>query len=384
MMLLNRSLLLVLMVATLSGCGVFNTFGTANTPEPAALPVVNSTLSFDKLWQKNVGDGSDDAFLRLNPVYAHGVIYSVDIDAKVVATDANGKNLFTQKLKTSGHSGIGSNDTRITLVDGRAQLFMLDGLTGKIVWQVPVHNQVLAAPTMSADTTYIKTIDGVIAAYQNSTGALLWTYNHGGPPLMLRMSSAVVLNGTTLYAAFNDGQVVALDARTGNVLWEQIVATANGFAEIERMIDIDAKLVINNGTLYSASYQGSLSALNLQSGKVLWQQPISAYADLAVVDNLVIVPEANGTMKAFNGATGQLAWSQNNLAWRFLTGAVAFNHAIVLSDVQGYVHVVDAKSGQYLGRTQPTKKPIYSLPLVANDHVYSLDSTGKLTGLLIK
>lgn len=381
MTLLKRSLYLLLLTGALNGCGVFNTFGTANTPSPAVLPPIPASFHATKLWQDNVGIGSDDAYLRLAPAIANGVIYSVDADAKVVATSRTGKTLFTTKLKSTGKSGVGTNGAVVALVDGRAQLFMLDAKTGVVLWHLAAPNQVLAAPTVTADTTYLKTIDGTVAAYRNTDGALLWTYAHGGPPLMLRASSGVVVDGTSLYAAFSDGQAVALDSRSGNLIWEQAVASANGFAEIERMIDIDAKIIIDHGVLFAATYQGKIAALNTHTGAILWQQPLSTYADLALVDNLIIVPAADGSLIAFQRTDGHQVWAQKNLAWRFLTGSAVLDHQLVLGDVEGYLHVVDATSGQYQGRIQPSKNPIYSTPLVDGQQVYSLDSTGKLTAV---
>ncbi len=382
MMLLKRVGCLSVLVATLSGCGILNTFGTDNTPVPAALPTASVSSKPTVLWQKSVGAGSDDAYLQLNPAYANGLIYSVDANAKVTATRAsNGDTVFTRKLKSSGKSGIGTNGQQLALVDGHANLFMLDSQNGNVLWQVPVHNQVLATPVMTADTTYLKTIDGVIAAYRNSDGAMLWSYNHGSPTLVLRAGSAVLLDGDTLYAGFADGVVVALDNRTGNELWQQVIANPNGFAEIERMVDIDSTLVLTNGVLFAATYQGQLAALNSHSGAILWQTPLSAYANIALVNNAVIVPEADGTLTAFNRVNGHVLWQQKHLAWRFLTGLTVMKQNLLFGDKEGYVHWVQAATGQYLNHVQPSKNPLYSSPLVVDDTVYSLDSAGKLAAI---
>ncbi len=381
MILLKRIVCLSILAGTLSGCGILNTFGTDNTPLPASLPTATIATKSTVLWQKSVGDGSDETYLQLNSAYANGVIYSVDNDTKVVATRANGDNVFTMKLKSSGKSGIGTNGSQLALVDGRANLFMLDSQTGKVLWQIPVHNQVLATPVMTADTTYLKTIDGVIAAYRNRDGALLWTYNHGSPTLVLRASSAVLLEGNTLYAGFADGVVVALDSRSGNELWEQVIANPNGFAEIERMIDIDSTLIVSNGVLFAATYQGQLAALNSRNGDILWHKPLSAYVNLALVNNALIVPEADGTLSAFNRLNGDVLWQQKNLSWRFLTGIAVLDHNLVLGDKEGYLHFIAASTGQYLNHIQPTKNPIYSTPLVNQTTVYSLDSAGKLAAI---
>lgn len=378
---LKNTIVLSLLSLALSGCALFDTFGTDNTPAPAPLPLSSKTTG-KVLWTHGVGNGSDGGYLRLSPAYANGLIYTVDASGDVQATNLQGHKVFQHDLHNEARSGVGTNGEVLATVDVKGQLAALNAHTGQLLWRTQAANLVLAAPTVTADTLYIKTIDGTVAAYRNSDGQLLWSYNHPTPALVLRASSPVLVVGQTLYAGFSDGQVVALKADNGNVLWEQTVANPNGVAEIQRIVDIDGQLLMADGLLFAATYQGQVAAVQVATGHLVWQQTVSTYTDMAYVNHQLIVPEADGTVQAFNSRDGHPVWQQKALAWRFLTGAAVLDQQILLGDLQGYVHSLDAASGQYLSRVQPTTKALYSTPLVVGQTVYVQDSAGTLAAFL--
>lgn len=379
---LKRTFGYALLTTSLTACSIFNTFGTDNAPQPSPVPAVSPAFKANVSWVNQVDKGSDKTYLRLQPVIVNDSIISVDTKGHVTATSVDGSIIYQRSLAKSGLvSGVGTNGVLMAVVSAQAQLFLLDVKTGKTVWQTPAANIALAPPLVTDSAVYVKSIDGTVNAYNTSTGQLLWTYNHGSPALVLRASSPLVMVGRTLYSGFSDGQVVALSADNGNVVWEQTVANPNGAAEVQRMVDIDAKLIVADGIIYAASYQGQIVALRMNTGDILWQKPLSSYVDLAYVDHFIIAPEADGTITAFDSRNGQTLWQQKALAWHDLSGAIVVQQHLVIGDAQGYVHVFEATTGQYQGHVQPTLSAIVSSPLAISDTVYSQDSSGKLAAV---
>lgn len=379
---LKRTLSYALLSTSLTACSIFNTFGTDNAPKPSPVPAASPAFKANVVWTTQVDKGSDKAYLRLQPAVVNQRIISVDARGHVTATGTDGKQVYqSQPSKSALVSGVGNNGTWLAVVDAQAQLFMLDAITGKTLWQIPAANIALAPPLVTDTAVYVKTIDGSVNAYNCRNGQLLWSYNHGSPALVLRASSPLILVGRTIYGGFSDGQVVALSADNGNVVWEQTVANPNGAAEVQRMVDVDAKLIVADGVLFAASYQGQIVAIGLNSGDILWQKPLSTYVDLAYVDHRILAPEADGSITAFDSRNGQTLWQQKALAWHNLSGAVVAQQYLVMGDAQGNVHALNATTGQYQGHVQPSLSAIQSSPLVIGDAVYSQDSSGKLAAV---
>ncbi|MEX5695020.1 PQQ-binding-like beta-propeller repeat protein, partial [Pseudomonas syringae] len=84
--------------------------------------------------------------------------------------------------------------------------------------------------------------------------------------LTLRGTSAPIVTNRLAVAGLSTGKVVALDISNGVPVWEQRVAIPQGRSELERVVDIDGGLLLSGSTLYVASYQGRIAALDLDSG----------------------------------------------------------------------------------------------------------------------
>ena len=131
-------------------------------------------------------------------------------------------------------------------------------------------------------------------------------------------AAPIVVDGV-MYVSGWDGYVWALDAVTGDRLWQY-----------QHMIPIDTPLccgnvnrgvAVANGRVYFATQNGYLVALDATNGKMVWQTAFadvrageSATAAPLVVKNLVIAGSSGGEygvrghLDAFDATTGQRVW----------------------------------------------------------------------------
>src|SRR5690606_6924014 len=110
--------------------------------------------------------------------------------------------------------------------------------------------------------------------------------------LTLRGTGAPVVTNQLAVAGLSSGKVIALDVQRGIPVWEQRVAVPQGRSELERMVDIDGGLLLSGGTLYVVTYQGQLAALDLMSGRPLWQRQASSYVGVATGFGNIYVSQA--------------------------------------------------------------------------------------------
>ena len=144
-----------------------------------------------------------------------------------------------------------------------------------LLWQLFIPRneppQDFLGPRVVSDQTRIFYLQGgQVKAVNAETGRQLWTH-HIGKWAQLRYSSG------QLMAITYNGEVVALEAQTGRVRWSK---SGNAFG-------FDARREI----LYLAG-AGKLSAVNLETGKTLWQTRTSFGFDrnFTVVKDRIFVP----------------------------------------------------------------------------------------------
>src|SRR5215831_9519313 len=92
-----------------------------------------------------------------------------------------------------------------------------------------------AAPLVHSGIMYLAQSNNVVHALNARTGDLLWEYRHPLPKLqgtyvkrqLLRARNSIALYQDKIYLATGDARLVALDARTGKVAWNVVVADYN-------------------------------------------------------------------------------------------------------------------------------------------------------------
>ncbi|MFN7097757.1 MAG: PQQ-binding-like beta-propeller repeat protein, partial [Gammaproteobacteria bacterium] len=223
---------------------------------------------------------------------------------------------------------------------------------------------------------YVKTIDGKLTALTASNGQAAWTYDEGATELQLLGSSSAVVSGNTVVAGFSDGKVNAINANNGQLIWQTTVATPQGFSDVSQMVGIFANPVVYGGVVYVASYHGTVSALDLSSGHIIWQHPLSDYAGLAVNGDGVFAINTNGIIFAFSRDDGTMLWKQAALKGRQLSGTAIDDNNVVVGDNQGSLHWLSTQDGHFTARAYLGKSPIVVTPLVVSGNVIAMTQNG--------
>jgi outer membrane protein assembly factor BamB len=318
---------------------------------PKALTKYSMTRSMTKNWQLDLGADTQDYSVMLHPVLFSDQIIAIDGMGHVQALDvSNGSNLWTVELNMKVSAGLGRHLNHLYLASHSGQLLALDSETGQELWRVSTGSEVLSVPQANDKLVLVQSIDGRVSAYKSQTGEFLWSFSADLPSLTLRGTSTPILTHDLSYAGFANGKLVALDNKNGAIVWEQRISLPKGRSEIDRLVDIDGPLQLDDQLLFINSYQGPLAAVDIMNGELVWQQPVSSrYAPLPL-DNQVVVLGQDDHVSAYDKSSGVLLWHNDNLAQRGLSGLQVSKDAIIVTDQFGYSHILSWDTGQLLGR----------------------------------
>lgn len=240
---------------------------------------------------------------------------------------------------------------------GSVELRCLDLATGAVRWRARAEGSyVYGAPTVMDDLV-LAVLDKGVTAVAEADGAPRWT---AAKPGCSETSPTAGGPGVVLVAGGAGGGVVALNSKTGAVLWESPPGTSSPWAT---PVVADAG---NGGTptIFSSGFidkgpveqynTGVVYALSSATGKVRWATNLTkfdqyAYAPLApaVVDGTVFVAGAMPSLFALDAATGAVAWQATNLCSGHLWAAPAVANGVVYVGCDsGTLFAMDAKSGK--------------------------------------
>lgn len=375
----------LLLPTLLTGCGVGETVSGWFSKEdktvvpPAPLVEFQQTVNTIKIWSRGTGDGTDEQYLKLSPVVANQRIYVVDTDGDLTAMDAtNGDEIWSKDIDARVTGGPGYGEQMVMVGTGDGDVIAFNADNGKRLWKAEVSSEVLSAPQRAGDTVVARTVDGKIFGLDSKTGRRHWVYDRSVPPLTLRGTGMPVIKDGTVIAGFDGGRMAALDLSSGRLLWETRIAAAKGTSELERLVDIDSEPVIIDGVIYVASFQGQLAAVQMATGRVLWSRDISSYAGFCVDSATVYVTDDESNIRAFDRYSGDLLWKQEKLHGRAVTAPALIGNYLVVGDVQGYLHWMSKQDGHFVARDQVSDERIIAAPVVAGRIVYVFDTDGEL------
>lgn len=376
---MKRSLsILALSLLMLSGCSWFG--DKDNTEPPAKLEAFEKRVELRKLWSRSTGDGTDRQFVNLAPSIAGNHVYAADRGGSVWAFELeSGKVVWRTKtdVPISAAAGVGEG---VVLVGGsEAELLALEADSGEQRWRTEVSSEVLAVPQIFEGVVIVQTVDGNITALDAQNGERLWVHDRTVPVLTLRGTSSPLVAGGAVLAGFANGKMVALQVDNGRELWEAAVAVPHGRTELQRIVDLDADPVISQGVLYVASYQGSLVAINLQNGRVLWSRDMSAYAGISVDRRQVFVSDSDSEVWALDRRSGGSLWKQGALRKRTITGPAILDDYVGVGDFEGYMHLMSRVDGSLAGRVRVDSDGVQAAPVpVFGDRLLVLGAGGTL------
>jgi alcohol dehydrogenase (cytochrome c) len=135
-----------------------------------------------------------------------------------------------------------------------------------------------APPVVNGDYMFITTPKDEVLAFQASTGKQIWSYKHDLSQVGLKtvccdvVNRGVALYGDNVYLATLDNDVVALDAKTGNVVWKQQISSPDlGTAMTLAPLVVQGKVIVGlSGGEYGA--RGAVVALDAKTGTQAWKR----------------------------------------------------------------------------------------------------------------
>jgi outer membrane protein assembly factor BamB len=375
-------LLSLTMVISLSGCSTIAGWFDSDDEDltaPVELEKIKQTVKIKKLWSAGIGDGQGDGLYRLQPVINGDVIYAASADGELKAFSRDrGKTLWKTDLDTPISGGVGVYEDALFLGTSDGFVLKVDANSGDLQWSTRLRGEVLSPPQGNSSVVVAQTYDGKLQGLDFTSGEILWTYDSNVPVLTVRGTSVPILRNNVVYAGFANGRVLAFDALTGSIAWEVRVAISQGRSEIERIVDVDGTMELAGNELYAASYQGRVVAIDVVSGRKMWQQDVSSFSGVSQGFGNIYVSDEDGTLTAYLRNGQGVRWTQGALGYRELSRPTPVSSYVAVGDFAGIVHIISQVDGQFAGRVKVDGNGARADMLSDGNILYVYGNGGKL------
>ena len=349
----------------------------------------------DRVWSSSIGAGSSKRLpLTSAPIVADGKVFTLNTRAEVIAFDQKkGRKLWEQNIIRQGEDevviggGLAFSGGKLFAANGFNEVLAMDPADGRILWRADTKSPVRAAPAAIPGRVFVSTMDNQTLAFNAADGKRLWSHRGLSGDAGVLGAATPAVTRDAVFTAYNSGEVYALQIDTGMELWVQNLSPLARVAGRTMMSDIRALPVEDNGVVYATSLSNRMSAIDARTGESLWQVPIGSATTPWVSGNRIFVIETQNTLVSLNKETGDVIW-QNPLpqfedpddrddpvSWQ---GPVLAGGRLMIFGSHGVVREHNPVNGDII-REWDSKGDIRIAPAFAEQTLYLIDEGGTVS-----
>ncbi len=292
--------------------------------------LINTGLETQIRWSKSTNDGLVGNTAYLTPQKVGTVIYSTDSDGLLSAVSMSDGDILWQvptneDVSTgisvyNNHVCIGTKDARLLCYD----IEQLSQNTHSLLFSGIKNATTFSKYDASIDINLITELSSPIIGLNNlflikldnddlymidpNTEDVIWKSQSINIPLRTKGSSMPYLHNSSVLIARDNGSIASYDQINGTLEWFSIISSRSGRNDLESQRDAEMNVVVDDTKLYYGHFQGDLTALDVNSGNIIWSSPFSFINDIKIKHNSIYGTTTKNFLVSLDQASGFLNW----------------------------------------------------------------------------
>ena len=263
------------------------------------------------------------------PAIADGMVFFLSYDGGFYALDAKTgsrkwrfSTSYERRFEAKGlHGSVPSEQTipdahdiflsspavynsRVYFGSSDGNIYALNEKTGILEWKFETKGIVHASPAIANDTVYIGSWDSYLYALAADTGIEKWRFKTGEDPIFYNQvgfqSSPAVVDGV-VYVGCRDAHVYAIDALGGHKKWDY--PTSKSWVNV-------TPAVFGGNVFFATGDTHRFQSLDAKSGRLGFTLNVGTviFSSPAIADGLAYFGNLNGSLYAVDVASGKVVW----------------------------------------------------------------------------
>jgi len=347
-----------------------------------------------RLWSSNIGAGNEKRRrITSDPLIAGGLIFTLDSQARVMATSPIGAAVWVRdltpasdKVGDASGGGLAYGDGVLYATTGFGTVTAMTASTGAVRWTQKLDAPVSAPPTVSKNRVYVVSRDNQAWSIKTKNGRIDWQQQSTRTDAGLVGGASPAIAGRAVILPFSSGEVISALSRNGLRLWSAAVSGSRvGYAR-SSIGDISSDPVVTRNRVYTANQSGRVTAITRKDGKRIWTADYGSYSPVLPVDNSVFLISDLAQLVRLDARNGKVIWSVDLPAYkRDKTRRDAYVHygpllaggRLIVASSDGGLRSFDPVSGAMLS-TVDIPSGAASEPAIVDGVLYILSQNGKL------
>ena len=286
------------------------------------------------------------------------------------------KNYYSKSEKKLNPILQFANDKKHLIVaDNIAKSYMLNIENGNLIWSknniAPFNSQI----KIYKDKFFIIDFSNTLRCFSKKDGKELWNIKTENSLIRSQKKLSMVIVDNKIYFNNSVGDISAVDINSGELLWQ--LPTQNRLIYESSFSLQTSDLVSDNNSLFFSNNKNQFFSIDLKSGSFNWENKINSNLRSSIVDDYLISISLEGYLIIIKKKTGSIVrvtdifqnFKIKKRAEIKPTGFVVGLNKIYLSTSNGRLLVIDIVTGKTLSTLKIDNEKI-SRPFIQNKNLF--------------
>ena len=286
------------------------------------------------------------------------------------------KNFYSKKeRKKKPFLFFANNSKTLIVADTIAKFYAINIATGDLLWSknnvAPFNSQI----KIYKDKFFVVDFENILRCYSINNGNEIWTFKTEKSIIKSQKKLSVVIINGKVYFSNSIGDISAVDIETGNLIWQTPTQTSNVY-ESSFFLKTSDLIADPNTILFSNNYNEFFS-LDILYGSINWKQNINSTLRPTLIDQLIFTITMEGFLVVIDNNNGNII-RITNIFDRFNKkkrskikpeGFIVGNKNIYLTTSNGRLLIINILSGKTEEILKIDRERI-SRPFVLNQNLF--------------
>ena len=253
-----------------------------------------------------------DNFYQYNPIisFENGNIIFFDNKGSILKFDQNSnliwkKNYYTKSEKKQKPILLLANNKKILIVaDNIAKYYALDINSGELLWSkdntAPFNSQV----KIYKDKFFVIDLNNVLRSYSVKNGNEIWNIKTQNTLIRTQKKLSIVIVDNKIYFNNSLGDISAVDIDSGELLWQSPTQTSLVYNDDFFLQNSD--IIADKNTLYFSNNKNEFFSIDIKTGILNWKQKINSNLRPTLIDDYIFTVSLEGFLFIIERGSGKI------------------------------------------------------------------------------
>ena len=286
------------------------------------------------------------------------------------------KNFYSkQEKKLNILLNITHENDILIITDNLSKYYAIDLKNGELLWSktnlTPFNSQI----KIYKDKFYIVDYENILHCFSIKNGNRIWSYQTDNFFVKSKKTLSIVIDNEKVIFTNSIGDITALDANKGFLLWQ--TPTQNNLIYAESASLITSDIVLEKDSIFFSNNRNEFYSVNKNNGFLNWKQKINSNIRPVITDDIIFTVSNEGFLYFIDSLRGNIIKS-NNLLTNFKAkqrqfikpiGIALGSDNIFLSLNNGMLIVASIQSGEIINTFKLDGNQI-SKPFIFDNKLY--------------